>query len=86
MNLRNRAESAAAGVFETVAASPTEDQARRVTKQIVKALIETLLEEGKRCADVARDCCAPDHDLARKVAREVRLSNEALIANLSSMR
>ena len=86
MDLRNRAERAAAGVFETLAASPTEDQAKRVTVQIEKALIDVLLQEGKRCADVARDCCAADHDLARKVAREVRLSNEALIANLSALR
>ncbi len=86
MNLRNRAESAAAGVFETLAASPTENQAKRVTEQIEKVLIDALLEEGKRCADVARKICAADRDLARNVAREVRLSNEALIANLSALR
>ncbi len=86
MNLRNRAESAAAGVFETLAASPTEDQARSVTEQIEKVLIDALLEEGKRCADVARKICAADQVLARNVAREVRRSNEVLIANLSSMR
>ena len=86
MNLRNRAESAAAGVFETLAAAPTEDQAKRVTEQIEKVLIDALIEEGRRCADVARNFCAADRDLARNVAREVRLSNEALIANLSALR
>ena len=86
MNLRNRAESAAAGVFETLAASPTKDQARSVVEQIEKVLIDALLEEGKRCADVAREFCAADQALARNVAREVRRSNEVLIANLSSMR
>ncbi len=86
MNLRDRAEGAAAGVFETLAATPTEDQERKVTELIEKAVIDALLEEGKRCADVARRCCAADDDLARKVAREVRLSNVALIANLSALR
>ncbi len=86
MNLRERAESAAAGVYETLSASPTGDQAKRVTELIEKMVIDAVIEEGKRCAQVARESCASDHEMARKVARDVRISNEALIANLSSMR
>ena len=86
MNLRERAESAAASVFETLSVSPTGDQAKRATELIEKIVIDAVIEEGRRCAKVARDCCASDRDMARKVAREVRLSNVALIANLSSMR
>ncbi len=86
MDLRKRAEGAAAGVFETLAASPTEDQAEHVTKLIEQVIIDTLLEEGRRCAKVARGCGVADQDLAHKAARQIRLSNEALIANLSSMR
>ena len=86
MDLRERAESAAAGVYETLSASPTGDQAKRVTELIEKMVIDAVIEEGKRCAQVARDSCASDREMARKVARDVRISNEALIANLSSMR
>lgn len=86
MNLRERAESVAAGVFETLAASPTEDQAKKVVELIEQVIIKALLEEGKRCSHVARECCSADQDMAHKVAREIRLSNQALIANLSSMR
>ena len=86
MDLRKRAEGAAAGVFETLAASPTEDQADHVTKLIEQVIIDTLLEEGRRCAKVARDCGVADRDLAHKAARQIRLSNAALIANLSSLR
>ncbi len=86
MDLRKRAEGAAAGVFETLSASPTKVQADHVTKLIEQVIIDTLLDEGRRCAKVARDCGVADRDLAHKAAREIRLSNAALIANLSSLR
>ena len=86
MNIRERAQSAAAGVIETLAASPTEAQTTKVTKLIERMVIEAMIEEGKRCASVARECGLADRQAARRVAREIRLSNEALIANLSSLR
>ncbi len=86
MTLRERAESAATVVVKALAASPTEDQAKKVTELIEQAVIDALLEEAGRCADVARKCCAADRDLAHKVAREITNSNVALIANLSSLR
>ncbi len=86
MTLRERAESAAAVVFTTLAASPTEDQTKNVTELIEQAVIDALLAEASRCADVARECCSADQDMAHKVAREITLSNVALIANLSSLR
>ncbi len=86
MNIRERAQSAAAGVIETLAASPTEAQTKQVTKLIERVVIDAMIEEGKRCASVARECGVADREVARRVAREIRLSNEALIANLSSLR
>ncbi len=86
MNIQERAQSAAAGVIETLAASPTEAQTTKVTQLIERMVIEAMVEEGKRCASVARECSVADRAVARRVAREIRLSNEALIANLSSLR
>ncbi len=86
MNIQERAESAAAGVIETLAASPTEAQTNQVTKLIERVVIDAMIEEGKRCASVARECGVADRQVARRVAREIRLSNEVLIANLSSLR
>ncbi len=86
MNIQERAESAAAGVIETLAASPTEAQTTKVTQLIERMVIEAMVEEGKRCASVARECGVADREVARRVAREIRLSNEVLIANLSSLR
>ena len=57
-----------------------------VTKLIERVVIDAMIEEGKRCASVARECGLADREVARKVAQEIRLSNEALIANLSSLR
>jgi hypothetical protein len=86
MNIQERAESAAAGVIETLAASPTEAQTKKVTQLIERVVIDAMIEEGKRCAGVARECGVADRDVARRVAHEIRVSNEALIANLSSLR
>ena len=86
MNIRERAQSAAAGVIETLAASPTEAQTKKVTQLIERVVIDAMIEEGKRCAGVARECGVPDREVARRVAREIQLSNKALIANLSSLR
>ena len=53
---------------------------------IQEAVIQAALESRSACVDVARECCAADRDLAHKLAEEMRLANNALIANLSSMR
>ena len=59
-------------------------------KEIADAIEHTitlaLLEERKRCADVAFKCCEEDMDKAHKVAEEINRVNTALIANLSAMR
>ncbi len=86
MYIQDRAESAGAGVIETMAASPTQAQTKKVTQLIERVVIDAMIEEGKRCASVARECGLADREAARRVAHEIRVSNEALIANLSSLR
>jgi len=45
-----------------------------------------LREARAGCTDVVRVCCSADEDLAHKIADELRHKEQALIANLSSLR
>ncbi len=79
MTFRERAEKAAKEVFETLQASPSDEQTQRVLDVIERATIEAVLEEQQRFSGVHRD-------LASKVGEEMRQSELVLIANLSALR
>ena len=86
MNITERAESAAKAAYAVLQVTPSEGQDRSVTDAIEQAIINAVLEESTRCTNVVLECCSPDLDTAHKVAQEIRRANQALIANLSSMR
>ncbi|MFQ6022491.1 MAG: hypothetical protein ACE5NW_07195 [Acidiferrobacterales bacterium] len=86
MDFRERAQSTAKAVCGILQAEPSSDLQKQVADVIERAMIDTVLEDGERCAKVAMDCCSADRDLAHKVAEEIRRTQTALIANLSSMR
>jgi hypothetical protein len=86
MQFRERAQEAAKNLYGILQTAPSAELEAQVVKVIEQTMIDTLLEEGERCAKVAMDCCSPDRDLAHKVADKIRQANTALIANLSSMR
>ena len=50
------------------------------------AVIKGMLEGQHRAVDAAIQCPEADEDLAHKIATEIRRKNDALIANLSSLR
>jgi hypothetical protein len=86
MSLRESAESTAAAVFGALEVSPSAEQEGQAIEVIEQAIISAVLSERERCASVATKCCLEDQDMAHKIAAEMRLSKEALIANLSSLR
>jgi predicted amino acid dehydrogenase len=55
---------------------------RIIGKSLEKTIAETT--EQHQAATVA--CCGADADLAHKIAAEVELKNDALIANLMALR
>ncbi len=75
MTFRERAENAAKEVFETLQASPSDEQTERVLNIIERATIEAVLEaqQGHR-------------DRVHKVGENLRQSEQVLIANLSALR
>jgi hypothetical protein len=86
MSLRDQAEAAAKAVAEALGAAPDPDQTTAAAEIIEKAMIESYLDAAERCATVAKRCCNEDQDMAHKIAKEIGRANQALIANLSSMR
>lgn len=61
-------------------------QEQLVADIIEKAVVKALLEGQHRAVDAAINCPEADQDLAHKIAREIRRKNDAMIANLTSLR
>ncbi len=86
MDFRERARSAARNVSGIMQSAPSDELEQQVAAVIERAMIEAVLEDGERCVKAATSCCSADKDLAHKIAEEIRRTNTALIANLSSLR
>ena len=84
-SLRERAEQATQEVQGILGVS-AEEHPKEIEDAIEQAIINALLKERHRCADVAFECCNEDRDKAHKIADEIRRVNTALVANLSAMR
>lgn len=84
MKLRERADHIAKSVFSTLQASPDADQMKQATDAIEKAIIEVVLEERGRCANVAVAHGTPDADRASKIADAIRRAEDAEIAGLAA--
>ncbi len=84
-SLRERAESATQKVHSILGVSP-DDHSKEVADAIEQTIINALLEERHRCADVAFKCCGGDKDKAHQISEEIRRVNTALMANLSALR
>ena len=84
MKLRERADRIAKSIFSEMRASPDTDLAKEVTDVIEKAIIDVVLEERQRCANVAVGHGTPDADLAHKIAEDINRAKNAEIAGRAS--
>ncbi len=84
--LREIAEEATKGIDELLVTHLTEDQTHKVERIIERAVIKALLEGQHRAVDAALHAPEADQDVAHKIATAIRQKNDALIANLSSLR
>ncbi|NQU59681.1 MAG: hypothetical protein HQ512_00985 [Rhodospirillales bacterium] len=84
-SLRARAEAATKEVQDILGVS-AETHPKEITDALERTITNALLEERRRCADVASKCYGEDKQKAHKVAEEVNRINTALIANLSALR
>lgn len=85
-SLRDIAEEATGGIDGVLGGSLDKDQRHQIEDIVEKAVIKALLEGQHRAVDAALRCPDADQDLAHKIATEIRRKNDALIANLSSLR
>lgn len=85
-SLRTIAAEATGGIDGVLGGSLDKDQRHQIENIVEKAVIKALLEGQHRAVDAALRCPDADQDLAHKIATEIRRKNDALIANLSSLR
>ena len=79
MTLRERADRVAKSIFLALQTSPDADRAKEVTDVIEKTIIDVVLEERQRCANVAVAHGTPDADRASKIAEAIRRAEDAEI-------
>ena len=84
MKLRERADRVAKSIFSTLQTTPDAGVAKEVADVIEKAIIDVVLEERQRCANVAVGHGTPDADLAHKIAEDIRRARDAEIAGRAS--
>jgi len=84
-SLRERAEETTKEVQDALGVS-ADTHPKEIADAIERAIINALLEERRRCADIAFKCCIEDQDKAHQVSEEIKRVNTALVVNLSSMR
>ncbi len=84
--LRDIAEEATKGIDKLLVTHLTPEQFKEVERIIETAVIKALLEGQHRAVDAALQAPEADQDVAHKIATAIRLKNDALIVNLSSLR
>jgi uncharacterized protein YwgA len=84
--LREIAEEATKGINALLDTPFSKEQTAAVENIIEKTVIGALLEGQHRAVDAALQCPEADQDMAHKIATAIRLKNDALIVNLSSLR
>ncbi|WP_282604732.1 hypothetical protein [Pelagibius sp. Alg239-R121] len=84
--LREIAEEATKGIDELLVTHLTPEQFQKVERIVEQTVIKALLEGQHRAVDAALHAPEADQDVAHKIATAIRQKNDALIANLSSLR
>ncbi len=84
--LKSIAEDATKGISDLLTHPLTPEQADQVKTLIEKTVIKAMLQGQHRAVDAALNCPEADQDTAHKIATAIRHKNDALIANLSSLR
>ncbi len=79
MTLRERADRVAKSIFLALQMSPDADQAKEATDVIEKAIIDVVIQERQRCANVAVAHGTPEADRASKIAEAIRRAEDAEI-------
>ncbi len=85
-DLKNIAEEATKGINALLIEPLTPEQTEQIESLIEKTVIKAMLQGQHHAVDAALGCPEADQDTAHKIATAIRHKNDALIANLSSLR
>ena len=86
MNLKEQAQQAVEKIGEIAGTKFSAAQRKAVDKVVEDLVIEAMRECAAKYGRAASACCSEDEDMAHKIKREVEQTQNALIANLSSLR
>ncbi len=84
-SLRERADAVTKEVQDILGVSADTHQ-KEIADALERAIINALLEERRRCADVALKYCGDDRKKGQTIVEEINRTNAVLVANLSAMR
>ena len=84
-SLRERADAATKEVQDILGVS-ADTHPKEIADALERTIINALLEERQRCADVALKCCGDDRKKGQTIVEEINRANAALVANLSALR
>ncbi len=84
-SLRERADAATKEVQDILGVS-ADTHPKEIADALERTIINALLEERQRCAEVALKCCGDDRKKGENIVEEINRTNAALVANLSAMR
>ncbi len=84
-SLKDRADAATKEVQDILGVA-ADNHPKEIADALERAIINALLEERQRCADVAVKFCDDDRKRGQTIVEEINRTNAALIANLSAMR
>ena len=86
MDLNERTQQAVRDTGELMGITLSENQHRALTKVMQDLVVDVMRECAASCGHAARACCSEDEDMAHKIAREMERAQQALVANLNSLR
>ena len=84
--LREIADTATNEINQVLTAPLSGEQAEKVERIVEQAVVKGLLEGQHRAIDATLQHPEAEQDIAHKIATAIRKKNDALIANLSSLR
>lgn len=86
MSIQRLTQDALKQITETISTELSSKETEAIAKILEDKMVEAVKHSSKSCATAAATACGAESDMAHKIAREVKLAQNALIANLKSMR
>jgi len=86
MKLKNVAKSAANDIKNALDSSLSKEELNKVTAIIAEAMEQSVNKVTRRSIACCDERLNPETDLAHQIRKELKLKQDAIITNLSSLR